>query len=189
MIIVRETHYPDYLHHFNVYIPYNNRYINLYTCMCCREPFIRFCEQLDEPDTYANANDISIRCLKHWLKFFKKKYTKCKNKPWYTLVCDELKNAIITHSKSDKCKFAEDEKVYILKDGIISKAKIRTVYYDYYGTGILYNCKANKIISRYLDYKSHIAIIPENKVFKTKEEAEQKLKEKENGISNTTINA
>lgn len=172
MLIVRETHFPDYLHHFNVYIPYHDtEFINIYTCMCCDEMFIHHCNKIDEPDTNVGINEISIHCLKHWFEWFKRKYKEYKNKPWYKLIYNELENAIKTHSKSDKFKFAEGEKVYIVKDGVIYKAEVRIIYYD--GTNILYNCKANKIVSRYLDYKSHIAIIPENEVFKTKEQAEQ----------------
>lgn len=111
--------------------------------------------------------------VEHWFKCFTKKYKDCKNKPWYKLVCDELKNAIITHSKSDRFKYDEGEKVYILKDGVIYKAKIRIIHYT--GTDIYYNCKANKNVNK--DYKTHIAIIHEKNVFKTKEQAEKYIAE------------
>lgn len=71
MIIVRETQIPnpDKLHHYNIYIPTTNKrfkYYNIYTCICCKDVFIRPTNKLDEPDTGITIDDVPNVIIKHW---------------------------------------------------------------------------------------------------------------------------
>lgn len=69
-IIVRETKLTstDKLHKYNIYIPFQDGYINVFTCMCCRDVFAEFKDCIDEPDTNVNMKNIPLATLKHWRK-------------------------------------------------------------------------------------------------------------------------
>lgn len=67
-IIVRETRLPnpDRLHEYNIYIPYQNGYVNVYTCMHCSDVFASFVENIEEADTNVYMKNIPLATLKHW---------------------------------------------------------------------------------------------------------------------------
>lgn len=69
-IIVRETRLPepDNLHKYNIYIPYQKGYINVYTCMHCDAVSAIYTEHIDEPDTNVNMKNIPLATLRHWCK-------------------------------------------------------------------------------------------------------------------------
>lgn len=67
-IIVRKTrlNHPDDLHKYNIYIPYQDKYINVFTCMCCKKVFTELTSVIDEPDEGLTLKDIPKELLQHW---------------------------------------------------------------------------------------------------------------------------